>query len=65
MPGSLAAAPSPMTARPVMSSPVAGASAHSTDPAQNTPAPASMTFLRPNSSPIIPHASIAPAKVSA
>jgi hypothetical protein len=54
-----------MIARPAMSSPAVGASAHSTEPAQNTAAPASMTFLRPNSSPIIPQASIAPANVSA
>ena len=37
----------------------------STDPAQNTPAAASMTFLRPSSSPIIPQASMMLAKVRA
>jgi hypothetical protein len=62
VPGSLAAAPSPMTARPAMSTPGLGARAHSTEPAQNTPAPASMTFLRPSSSPIIPQASMMLAK---
>jgi hypothetical protein len=65
VPGSLAAAPRPMTARPAISTPESGASAHSTEPAQKTPAPASMTFLRPNSSPTIPKASIALANVSA
>jgi hypothetical protein len=42
-----------------------GASAHSTEPAQKTPAPDSMTFFRPSSSPIIPQASMRLAKVSA
>src|SRR6202044_652141 len=42
-----------------------GASAHSTEPAQNTPTPASITFLRPSSSPIIPQASMRLANVSA
>ena len=65
VPGSLAAAPRPITARPAISVPGFGASAHSTDPAQNTPAPVSMTFLRPSSSPIIPQASMMLAKVSA
>ena len=41
------------------------ASAHRTEPAQNTPAPASMTFFRPSSSPIIPQASMRLAKVRA
>ena len=65
VPGSLAAAPSPMTARPAISTPGFGASAHSTDPAQKTPAPDSMTILRPSSSPIIPQASMTLAKVRA
>ena len=65
MPGSLAAAPSPITARPAISTWTSGASAHNADPAQNTPAPVSMTFLRPSSSPIIPQASMMLAKVSA
>ena len=54
-----------MTARPAMSTPGFGARAHRTEPAQNTPAPDSITILRPSSSPIIPHASITLAKVSA
>jgi len=54
-----------MTARPAISTPALGASAHRIEPAQNTPAPPSMTFLRPNSSPTIPKASIALANVSA
>ena len=65
VPGSLAAAPRPITARPAMSTGTSGASAHSTEPAQNTPAPASMTFFRPSSSPIIPRASMMLAKVRA
>ena len=65
VPGSLAAAPRPMTARPAISTLIFGASAHSSAPPQNTPAPASMTILRPSSSLIIPHASMMLAKVSA
>ncbi len=65
VPGSLAAAPRPMMARPAMSVCGLGASAQSTEPAQKTPAPASMTFLRPSSSPIIPQASMSAANVSA
>src|SRR5947208_57312 len=65
VPGSLAAAPRPITARPAMSVWTFGASAHRTDPAQKTPTPASMTFFRPSSSPIIPQASMMLAKVSA
>ena len=65
VPGSLAAAPMPITARPAMSIAGLGASADSTEPAQNTPTPASMTFLRPSSSPIIPQASMRLANVRA
>ena len=65
VPGSLAAAPRPITARPAMSVWTFGASAHRTEPAQKTPAPASMTFFRPSSSPIIPQASMMLAKVRA
>ncbi len=65
VPGSLAAAPRPITARPAISIPVLGASAASTDPAQKITAPISMTRLRPNSSPTMPKASMVPAKVSA
>ena len=45
-------------ARPAMSVCGLGARAQSTEPAQKTPAPVSMTFLRPSSSPIIPQASM-------
>ena len=65
VPGSLAAAPRPMTARAAISTPVSGARAASTEPAQKMPTPASMTFLRPNSSATMPKASMAPANVSA
>ena len=65
VPGSLAAAPKPMTARPAMTRPMFGASAARTDPAQKMPTPISMTRLRPNSSPTMPKASMAPANVSA
>ncbi len=65
VPGSLAAAPRPITARPAMRVWAFGASAHRTEPAQKTPAPASMTFFRPSSSPIIPQASMMLAKVRA
>ncbi len=47
VPGSDAAAPSPMITRPAMSQLTLVAVAATTDPAQNTATPASMTFLRP------------------
>jgi len=59
VPGSLAAAPRPITARPAIRTGALGTMAHSTEPAQKTAAPASMTRLRPNSSPTMPNASIA------
>ncbi len=65
VPGSLAAAPRPMMARPAMRVGAFCATAHRIDPAQKTAAPASMTFLRPSSSPIMPQASMMLAKVSA
>src|SRR5215469_11261440 len=65
VPGSLAAAPSPITARPAIRIAMLGASADIVAPAQYTPAPASITFLRPNSSPTMPNPSIRAAKVSA
>ena len=65
VPGSLAAAPRPITARPAMTRPIFGASAASTEPAQKMPTPISITRLRPNSSPTMPNASMAPANVSA
>src|SRR5260370_37004371 len=65
VPGSQAAAPKHMTARAAISTPTFGASADSTEPAQKIVTPMIMTRLRPNSSPTMPKASIAPAKVSA
>ena len=65
VPGSLAAAPIPITARPAISSAMFVASADMTDPAQKIPAPISMTRLRPNSSDTWPNASIRLANVSA
>jgi len=65
VPGSLAAAPKPMTARPAMTRPMFGASAASTEPAQKMPTPISITRFRPNSSPTMPKASMAPANVRA
>ena len=51
--------------RPAMRVCALGASAHSTEPAQKTPAPVSMTALRPSSSPIMPQASMIDANVRA
>ena len=65
VPGSDAAAPIPMTTRPAMSMSVVGATAAITEPAQKTATPASMTFLRPKRSPIVPKLSMSPAKVRA
>ncbi len=65
VPGSLAAAPRPITARPAIRVCELGARAQTTEPAQKTPAPASMTFLRPSSSPIIPQASMIAANARA
>src|SRR5580692_10705729 len=65
VPGSLAAAPRPITARAAISTPMFGASAASTEPPQKMPTPISITRLRPNSSPTMPNASMAPANVSA
>ena len=65
VPGSLAAAPRPITARAAISTPMFGASAPRTEPAQKMPTPVSITRLRPNSSATMPNASMAPAKVSA
>ena len=65
VPGSLAAAPNPITARPAMTSPMFGARAASTEPPQKMATPISITRLRPNSSPTMPNASMAPANVSA
>ena len=65
MPGSLAAVPRPITVRPAMSVWTFGANAHRAPSRANTPAPPSMTFFRPSSSPIIPQASMMLAKVRA
>src|SRR6266568_631457 len=71
-PGSLAAAPSPITARPAITIARAGVpevmiteSPDISAPAMKMPMPASMTFLRPNWSPIVPKISMVLAKVSA
>ena len=65
VPGSLAAAPTPMMTRPAISQSTLLASAATTDPAQKIATPASMTRLRPRMSPSIPAASMKLAKVSA
>ncbi len=65
VPGSDAAAPTPITARPAISVPTLGASADSTDPAQKTTMPASSTHLRPSRSPSEPAISIRLAKTRA
>jgi hypothetical protein len=65
VPGSEAAAPTPMTTRPAMRKSVSGATAAMTDPAMNTATPVNMTFLRPSRSPMVPKLSMRPAKVSA
>ena len=65
VPGSLAAAPTPMMTRPAMSQSTLVASAATTDPPQKTATPASMMRLRPRMSPSIPAASMKLAKVSA
>ena len=64
VPGSDAAAPTPITTRPAMSMPVLGASAATTEPAQKIATPASITFLRPNRSPSVPPVSISAANAS-
>ncbi len=61
MPGSEAAAPTPITMRPAMSSPEPGATADITEPAQKMATPASITFFRPNRSPSVPPVSISAA----
>ena len=65
VPGSLAAAPIPMTTRPPMSQSTLPASAAMTEPAQKMATPASMTRFRPRMSPSIPAASMKLAKVRA
>ena len=58
VPGSHAAAPTPMIARAAMSDPVLGARAPNTEPPTNTTTPASITRLRPKRSPRVPKASM-------
>ena len=64
VPGSEAAAPSPITTRPAMRMFVVGATAATTDPAQKTATPASITFFRPNRSPSVPPVSMRAANTS-
>jgi hypothetical protein len=49
--GSTIAAPTPCTARAVISAPMLGASAHATEPSVNTASPTVNTRRRPNRSP--------------
>jgi hypothetical protein len=65
VPGSEAAAPTPMTTRPAMRTSVVGAMAAITEPAQNTATPNRITFLRPSRSPMVPKLNIRLAKVRA
>ena len=65
VPGSLAAAPTPMTTRPAMSQSTLPAKAAMTEPAQKMATPASMIRFRPRMSPSIPAASMKLAKVRA
>ena len=65
VPGSLAAAPTPMITRPAISQSALLASAATTDPAQKIATPASMIRLRPRMSPSMPAASMKLAKVNA
>ena len=65
VPGSDAAAPSPMTTRPAMSTSTSGATAAMIDPAQKIPTPLSITALRPNMSPRVPAANMKAANMRA
>ena len=65
VPGSLAAAPIPMTTRPAISQSTLLAVAARTDPAQKMATPTSMMRLRPKMSPSIPATSMKLANVSA
>ena len=64
VPGSEAAAPTPITIRPAISTPDEAASAATTEPPQKIATPASITFLRPNRSPSVPPVSISAANAS-
>ena len=65
VPGSLAAAPTPMMTRAPTSVATVGDRAPSSEPMMNTPRPPSITFLRPRRSPSMPMPSMRLAKVSA
>ena len=65
VPGSLAAAPTPMITRPAINQSALPANAATTDPAQKIATPASMMRLRPRMSPSIPATSMKLAKVNA
>ena len=65
VPGSLAAAPTPMITRAAIRVETVGASAPNSEPPMNTARPPSITRLRPRRSPSVPMASIRPAKVRA
>ena len=64
VPGSEAAAPTPITIRPAMSVVVSGASAATIEPAQKMATPASITFFRPSRSPSVPPVSMSAANAS-
>ncbi len=65
VPGSLAAAPTPMMTRPAINQSTLLANAATTDPTQKMATPASMMRFRPRMSPSIPAASMKLAKVRA
>ena len=65
VPGSLAAAPIPITTRPTISQSTLLAVAATTEPAQKMATPTSMTRLRPKMSPSIPATNMKLANVSA
>ena len=65
MPGSQAAAPTPMTTRAATRTVVDGARAPTIDAPANTANPASITLRRPSLSPSMPMPSMSAAKVKA
>ena len=65
VPGSDAAAPTPMITRAAIRTPLVGAAAPSTDPTVNTARPATMRNRRPRWSPSVPNDSIRAANVRA
>ena len=64
VPGSDAAAPTPITTRPAMRKDVPVASAAITEPPQKIATPASITFFRPKRSPSVPPVSMSAANAS-